>query len=166
MTDQSQCHPTQGRRHKNPANIPSTQHVPLPRLLDHMNAADGPSDDEEKEKEAKRQRSAPTTPRSASSTHPNEYDEVMGVTQVRPRDAKRFEEGDDSDFHDAEEHAIRETDTGENTHREPLESSELHGGFGSASLRECVERVLHSTAARATLHSGEGLKNQPTRHRL
>ena len=32
MTDQSQRHPTQGRRrrHKSPASMPSTQHAPLP----------------------------------------------------------------------------------------------------------------------------------------
>ena len=48
-----------------------------------MNAADGPSGSEEKEKEAKRQRSAPTTPRS-TSTFPHEYEEVIGITQVEP----------------------------------------------------------------------------------
>ena len=92
MTDQNQNHPTQGRRrrHKSPANLAIGQHLPLPRLFDHMNAADGPSDDEEEEKDAKRQRSAPTSPRSTSSTHPHEYDEVMGITQVEPSDAERF----------------------------------------------------------------------------
>ena len=103
MTDQNQSHPTQGRRrrHKSPAHLATGQQLPLPRLLDHMNAADEPSDDEEEEKDAKRQRSAPTTPRSTSSIHPHEYDEVMGITQVEPRDAKRFAEGSDSDFQDA-----------------------------------------------------------------
>ena len=83
MTNQNQDHPTQGRRrrHKSPSNLSAAQQLPVPRLLDHMNVADGPSDDEE-EKDAKRQRSAPTTPRSTSSIHPNEYDEVMGITQV------------------------------------------------------------------------------------
>ena len=99
MTDQNQDHPTQGRRrrHKSPACLPDAHRVPLPRLLDHMNAADGPSDDEE-EKDAKRQRSEPTTPRSTSSRLPHEYDGVMGITQVEPRGAERFEEGNDSDF--------------------------------------------------------------------
>ena len=83
MTDQNQSHPTQGRRRrrKSPANLSAAQHLPLPRLLDHMNAADGPSDDEEEEKDAKHQRSAPTTPRSISSLHPHKYDEVMGITR-------------------------------------------------------------------------------------
>ena len=68
MTDQNQSHPTQGRsrRYKSPASFPAAQRMPLPRLLDHMDAADGPSDEEE-EKDGKRQRSAPTTPRSTSS---------------------------------------------------------------------------------------------------
>ena len=63
MTDQNQSQPTQGRRrrHKSPASLPAAQQMPLPRLLGHMDAADGPSDEEE-EKDAKRQRSAPTTP--------------------------------------------------------------------------------------------------------
>ena len=69
MTDQRQSHATQGRRRrrKSPASIPSTQQLLLSRLLDHMNATDGPSDAEEEEEDAKRQRSAPTTPRSTSS---------------------------------------------------------------------------------------------------
>ena len=117
MTDQNQSHPTQGRRrrHKSPANLPTAQHLLLPRLLDHIldhiSAADGPSDDEEEEKDAKRQRSAPTTPRSTSSIFPRECDEVVGITQVELRSAERFEERDDSDFQDAEETATREIET-------------------------------------------------------
>ena len=58
MTDQSQDHPTQGRRrrHKSPASLPLMHDLPLPRLLDHMNADDGLFEAEEKEKDAKRQR--------------------------------------------------------------------------------------------------------------
>ena len=110
--------PTQGRRRrrKSPASIPSTQQLPLPRLLDHMNAADGPSEVEEEEKDAKRQRSAPTTPRSTSSILPHEYDEVMGIAPVEPHESERFEEGNDSGFQDAEETATRETNTGEKAH--------------------------------------------------
>ena len=52
----------------------------------------GPSD-EEGGKEAKRQKSEPTTPISTSSRPPNEYDEGMGLTQVDSREAERFEEG-------------------------------------------------------------------------
>ena len=76
--------------------------MPLPRLVDHLDTADGPSD-EEGEKDAKSQRSEPTTPRSTSSRPPHEYDEVMGNVEVEYRDAERFEEGIDSEFQDAEE---------------------------------------------------------------
>ena len=34
---------------------------------------------------------------------PHEYDEVMGITQVDPREAERFQEGLDSEYHDASE---------------------------------------------------------------
>ena len=57
----------------------------------------------------KRQKSEPTTPISTSSRHPNEYDEVMGITQVDPREAERFEEGLDSEHHDPSEEQV---DTG------------------------------------------------------
>ena len=121
-----------------------------------MDAADGPSDEEE-EKDAKHQKSEPTTPRSTSSRPPREYDEVMGITQVEPRDAEKFEEGSDSDFQDAVEVTTRETDTGDRTESEARGPGEIHGGFGSATLRECIERSRQcGTAAPATLHSGEG----------
>ena len=57
--------------------------LPVPRLADHIDTVNGPSD-EEGEKEAKRHRSEPTTPISTSSRLPYEYDEVMGITQVGP----------------------------------------------------------------------------------
>ena len=47
---------------------------------------------------AKRQRSEPTTPISTSSRLPYEYDEVMGITQVDPREAERFDEGLDLEY--------------------------------------------------------------------
>ena len=50
--------------------------MPLPRLADHFDTAESPSD-EEGEKDVKRQRSEPTTPIPTSSTPPREYDEVM-----------------------------------------------------------------------------------------
>ena len=84
MTDQDKNHPTQGRRrrHKSPASLPSDPRMALPRLVDYLDTADGPSDEEE-EKNAKHQRSEPTTPRSTSSRPPHEYDEVMGITQSK-----------------------------------------------------------------------------------
>ena len=91
MTDQSMEHPNEGRRrrHKSPSTAPSAPLLPVPRLADHLDTDAGPSD-EEGAKEAKRQKSEPTTPISTSSRPPNEYDEVMGITQVGPREAERF----------------------------------------------------------------------------
>ena len=87
-------HPAQGRRrrHKSLSIASVALLLPVPRLADHLDTNDGPSD-EEGGKEAKRQKSEPTTPMSTSSRPPNEYDEVMGITQVDPGEAERFEEG-------------------------------------------------------------------------
>ena len=73
------------------------------------------------------------SPISTSSRHPNEYDEVMGITQVDPREAERFEEGLDSEYHDASEEPLNTSKS------EPEHTSCLsHGGCGSSSLRECL----------------------------
>ena len=109
----------------------------MPGLADHLDIVDGPSD-EEGEKDAKRQRSEPTTPISTSSKPLCEYDEVMGITQVEQRDAERLEEGVEPEFQDAEEGAIREENDG--TDIRTHESGVVHGGFGSATLRECLDR--------------------------
>ena len=53
------------------------------------------------EKEAKRQKSEPTTPVSTSSRQPYEYDALMGITRVGTKEADRFEEGLDLVYHDA-----------------------------------------------------------------
>ena len=104
MTDQNMEHPTSGsrRRHKSPPSLQCTSALPVPRLADHLDTENGPSD-KEGGKEAKRQKSEPTTPISTSSRLPYEYDEVLGITQVDPREAERFEEGLDSEYHDATE---------------------------------------------------------------
>ena len=83
MTESNAEHPTAGRRrrHKSPPALHETVALPVPRLADHLDTENGPSD-EEGEKEAKRQRSEPTTPIATSSILPYEYDEVMGITQV------------------------------------------------------------------------------------
>ena len=73
--------------------------LPLLKLLDHMGAEDGPSCSEE-DKEAKRQRSASTTPRSTMGTHPNDYDRVMGVTSVGSQESVRLGEEDDLETED------------------------------------------------------------------
>ena len=68
--------------------------LPLPRLLDHMGAEDGPSCNEE-EKDGKSKRSASTTPRSTMGTFPCEYDRVMGVASAGSSESERFGEGSD-----------------------------------------------------------------------
>ena len=104
MTDQNVGHPTLGRRrrHKSPSSLQNMPALPIPRLADHFDSENVPSD-EEGGKEAKRQKSEPTTPTSTSSRPPNEYDEVMGITQVDSREAEKFEEGLDSEFYEATE---------------------------------------------------------------
>ena len=62
-----------------------------------MGAEDGPSCSEE-EKDAKRQRSASTTPRSTVGTLPYEYDRVMGVTSADSHELVRFGEGNDPEI--------------------------------------------------------------------
>ena len=78
MTESNAEHPTAGRRrrHKSLPALHATVALPVPRLADHLDTENGPSD-EEGEKEAKRQRSEPTTPISTSSRLPYEYAEVM-----------------------------------------------------------------------------------------
>ena len=75
--------------------------LPLPRLDDRSDTEKDPSDGDG-EKEAKRQRSEPTTPVSTSSRQPYEYDAVMGITRVGTKEAERFEEGLDLEYHDLE----------------------------------------------------------------
>ena len=126
----------------------------MPRLADHRDTENGPSD-EEGEKEAKRQRSEPTTPTSTSSTLPYEYDAVMGITQVDPRDTEGFEEGLDLEYHDATEDP-RVLEPAE-TMREPVLS---HGGCGSSSLRDCIELLNNiERNAPAALRSGVKMDN-------
>ena len=123
---------------------------PVPRLADRLDDTEnGPSGDEG-EKEAKRQRSEPTTPISTSSRLPHEYDEVMGITQVDPREAERIEAGLDLEYHDASENLPS------NEMPEQPQIADLdHGGCGNSSLRECIE-LLNNTMrkAPATLHFG------------
>ena len=161
MTEQEMNHPTQGRRrrHKSPANSSAAPLTPVPRLADHLDTADGPSD-EEGEKDAKRQRSEPTTPVSTSSRPPHEYDEVMGITQVEPREAERFEEGIEPEFQDVEE--VRPEGPDKDSEADNRVPGLFHGGYGSATLRECLDRINQSrTQAPATCHSGVGVEDLP-----
>ena len=147
--------PTQGRRrrHKSPSNASA---APVARLADHLDTIGAPSD-EEGEKEAKRQKSEPITPISTSSRPPNEYDEVMGITHVDPREAQRFEEGIEPELQDAEEEVPKDTNdnAGLGTHG----SGVSHGGFGSSSLQECLDR-LNQTRVEAPVPCHSGVKSE------
>ena len=80
MAEARMEHPTAGR-HKSPSALHAQPAIPVPRLEDQNDTENGPSD-EDGEKDAKRQRSEPTTPISTSSRLPYEYDLLMGITQV------------------------------------------------------------------------------------
>ena len=128
---------------------------PVPRLDDHLEIDDGPSDEEGK-KEAKRQRSEPTTPISTSSRLPYEYDLLMGITQVSSGETEGFEEGNDLEYHDAaEDLSVLETVDNER------KSVPSHGGCGSSSLRECLELLNNPERnSPATCHSGPKLERR------
>ena len=144
--------------------IPPMHDLSLPRLLDHMGAEDGPSDAEEV-KEAKRYRSASTTPRSTSGTLPHDYDMVMGIAPEEPQESVRFEEGNNSEYQDVDDTAAHRQDSpdlpeNEETHlvTESVGAGEFHGKYGSASLRECLERMIpREPTTPAARHSGDGL---------
>ena len=154
MTESNSEHPTAGRRrrHKSPPVLRATVALPVPRLADHLDTENGPSD-EEGEKEAKRLRSEPTTPISTSSRLPYEYDQVMGITQVDSGETEGLDEGLDLEYHDATEdpHVLEPVEP----MREPV------GGCGSSSLRGCIE-LLNNTErnAPATLRSGIKMENR------
>ena len=162
MADADSSHPTAGRRRrqKGPPTLPQ---APLPRLeLAASDTENEHSDDSAGEKEAKRQRSEPTTPVSTSSRHPWEYDAIMGITGVGTKEAERFEEDlDSTEYHDATEEPTRKEET------EELRSEGIQGGFGSSSLKECID-LLNATVRNspAPLDSGGRSKDYRPRHRL
>ena len=162
MADQNMGHPTLGRRrrHKSPSSVQSAPLLPVPRLADYLDTDVGPSD-EEGGKEAKRQKSEPTTPISTSSRPPNEYDEVMGITQVDSREAERYEEGIEPEFQDIEETPKVPGDNPDSGHV----PSTSHGGYGSSSLQECLDILGKANSnAPAPCHSrvmSEELWNPP-----
>ena len=128
----------------------------MPRLELASDTEKEHSDDSAGEKEAKRQRSEPTTPASTSSRHAWEHDALMGITRVGTKEAERFEEDlDSTEYHDATEEPTRKE------HTEPqLRPNDFQGGFGSSSLKECIE-MLNATVCNspAPLDSGVGQKS-------
>ena len=89
MADSRELHPTAGRRRreKGPPSMLSTAQGALPRLDGVNDTESERSDDSAGEKEAKRQRSEPTTPVSTSSRLPYEYEALMGITRVGTKEA-------------------------------------------------------------------------------
>ena len=76
--------------------------LPLPRLLDHLSAEDRPSCSEE-EKDAKRERSAFTAPRSTTGALPYQYDWVMGAASVSSHELVRLGEDNDPETGDIQD---------------------------------------------------------------
>ena len=153
MAEVADLHPTAGRRRrdKGPPSAPA-----LPRLGRVSDTEGEHSDDSAGEKEAKRQRSEPTTPVSTSSRLPYEYDALMGITKVGTKEAEGFdEEVDSTEYHDASEELTRKEETESTIPQQ--KSTEFQGGYGSSSLKECIE-LLNATAnsAPAPLDSGVG----------
>ena len=168
MADQ-QPQLTAGRRGKNkgPTVVPHMHDLPLPLLLDHMGAEDGPSCNEE-EMGAKRLRSASTTPRSTMGTHPNDSDRVMGVTSVGFQESVRFGEENDPEAQDVLDGVAHNSVDLDKTHDDDdlyhdanPGVGEIQGGYGSASVTECLGRLGIQTGitTSATCHSGEGSRD-------
>ena len=130
----------------------------LPRLDRVSDTECGHSDDSAGEKEAKRQRSEPTTPVSTSGRLPYDYDAVMGITKVGTKEVEGFgEDLDTSEYHDAAEEPSRKDESDDTV--EPQRLSDFQGGYGSSSLKECIELLTATTKnAPAPLDSGDGQK--------
>ena len=95
---------------------------------------------------------------------PYDYDAVMGITRVGTREAEGFDEDlDSTEYHDANdttEEPIRKEETLFDT--QVLTSTGVQGGYGSSSLKECIE-LLNTTSriAPAPLDSGVGDSADP-----
>ena len=79
---------------------------------------------------------------------------------MEQREAERFEEEVEPEFQDAEEYAIKEENDGIETRTH--ESGAFHGGFGSASLKKCLDRIeQHGIDAPAPCHPGVKIERMP-----
>ena len=147
MADAVNSHPTAGRRRRDkgpPSMVPLAPGA-LPRLERVNDTESDCSDGDAGEKDAKRQKSEPTTPVSTSSRMPYEYDALMGITRVGTEEAKWFEEDlDTPEYHDAAEEPVRREDV-DDSHHEPR-STGFQGGYGSSSLKECIDLLNAKTA--------------------
>ena len=159
MADTADIHPTAGRRRKE-KGPPSG--LALPRLERVSDTECGHSDDSAGEKEAKRQRSNPGTPVSTPRRMPYDYDAVMGITRVGTREAEGFDEDLGSlEYHDANETTEDPTRKDETECTSPEQrSTGFQGGYGSSSLKECIDLLNTTTKiAPAPLDSGVGKKS-------
>ena len=148
MADSRELHPIAGRRRreKGPLSTLSTAQGALPRLDGVNDTESEHSDDSAGEKEAKRQRSEPTT-------FTVRIYALMGITRVGTKEAEGFEEEIDTpEYHDATEEPIKREET---EGPQELRSMGFQGGYGSSSLKECNE-LLNATSnhAPAPLDSG------------
>ena len=161
MADIAKAHPTDGRRRKEKG--PPSKPV-LPRLERVSDTEREHSEDSAGEKEAKRQRSNSGTPVSTPRRMPYDYDAVMGITEVRTREAEGFDEDlDSTEYHDANDttdEPIRKEGTDADS--QVPKSTDFQGGYGSSSLKECIE-LLNTTShiAPAPLDSGVGKSADP-----
>ena len=136
----------------------------LPRLERVSDTEREHSEDSAGEKEAKRQRSNSGTPVSTPRRMPYDYDAVMGITEVRTREAEGFDEDlDSTEYHDANDNTdepIRKEETDADS--QAPKSTDFQGGYGSSSLKECIE-LLNTTSsiAPAPLDSGVGKSTGP-----
>ena len=113
MADAENPHPTAGRRRRDkgpPSTVPIAPEA-LPRLERVNDTESERSDDSAGEKEAKRQRSEPTTPVSTSSRLPYEYD-ALWDHRVGTKEAEGFdEELGTPEYHDASEEPTKKEGT-------------------------------------------------------
>ena len=138
MAESADVHPTAGRRRREKG--PPSE-LALPRLERVNDTECEHSDDSAGEKEAKRQRSEPSTPVSTPRRLPYEYDALMGITKVGTKEAEGFDEDlDSTEYHDAND------TTDDPTRKEEADciasqqkSMGFQGGYGSSSLKECIE---------------------------
>ena len=159
MAEAADIHPTAGRRRKE-KGPPSS--LALPRLERVSDTECGHSDDSAGEKEAKRQRFNIGTPVSTPRRMPYDYDAVMGITRVGTREAEGFDEDLGSmEYQDAKETTDEPSRKDETECTSPQQKSTgFQGGYGSSSLKECIE-LLNTTIriAPAPLDSGVGKKS-------
>ena len=86
-------------------------------------------------------------------TLPYEYDRVMGVASVGSHESVRFGEGNDPETENTpdtvahhREEEVNESQEGEVDQCDVTPGvGESHGGFGSASFRECLNLATQST---------------------